>query len=64
VSQSQLQKISFDPVTETVVGEPEQASPGYANHSDVSPDGEWLAFDTIFDVRFPLQIAAFEFFLS
>jgi serine/threonine protein kinase len=40
-----IQKVSFDPVIEKVVGEPEWVTTRGALHPDVSPDGKWLAFD-------------------
>ena len=43
-----LQRVAFDPARETVVGEPVWITQGsrLALVPDLSPDGEWLAFDT------------------
>lgn len=38
-----IQKISFDPVAEKVVGSPTSVTKG--TYCDVHPDGNWLAFD-------------------
>jgi Tol biopolymer transport system component len=49
---SNLQKVAFDPSTECVEGKPIWITEGsnVAAHSDVSPDGEWLAFAESLDV--------------
>lgn len=43
---SNLQKVAFDPVAETVVGEPTSITEGARSISwyDVSPDDEWIVF--------------------
>ena len=48
VRNANLQRITFDPVRETVVGEPIWITQGsrIALVPHLSPDGEWLAFDT------------------
>ena len=42
-----LQRVGFDPIKETVTGQPVWITQGSrkANTLDLSPDGEWLAFD-------------------
>ena len=43
-----LQQVGFDPVRETVTGQPVWITQGSrpANTANLSPDGEWLAFDS------------------
>src|SRR6266567_2346326 len=43
-----LQQVGFDPAKETVMGQPVWITQGsrMANTPNLSPDGEWLAFDT------------------
>src|SRR5438876_10589268 len=43
-----LQQVGFDPAKETVMGQPVWITQGSrsANTPNLSPDGEWLAFDT------------------
>jgi Tol biopolymer transport system component len=43
-----IQRITFDPVKERVVGEPAWVTTFGAFHPDVSPNGEWVAFDSYF----------------
>ncbi len=43
-----IQRISFDPIGERVIGEPVWVTTIGAFHPDVSPDGEWIAFDSYF----------------
>jgi Tol biopolymer transport system component len=43
-----IQKISFDPVKERVVGEPVWVTNEGAMCPDVAPDGEWIAFSSYF----------------
>jgi eukaryotic-like serine/threonine-protein kinase len=47
VSRANLQQVGFDPNKETVTGQPVWITQGsrWANAPDLSPDGEWLAFD-------------------
>jgi Tol biopolymer transport system component len=47
VIRENLQRVGFDPTTETVVGQPTWITQGskLATRPDLSPDGEWLAFD-------------------
>ncbi len=48
VSSSNLQQVGFDPAKETVTGQPVWITQGSrrANAPNLSPDGEWLAFDS------------------
>jgi len=48
VRSGNLQRIAFDPVRETIVGQRVLVTEGsrLALVTDLSPDGEWLAFDT------------------
>jgi eukaryotic-like serine/threonine-protein kinase len=48
VRNGNLQRVAFDPVRETVVGQPGWITQGsrLALVPDLSPDGEWLTFDT------------------
>ena len=47
LSRANLQQVGFDPDTETVTGQPVWITQGsrWANTPNLSPDGEWLAFD-------------------
>ncbi|MBI3667112.1 MAG: PD40 domain-containing protein [Acidobacteria bacterium] len=48
-STANLQKVSFDPVKEALVGQPQWVTQGsrHIGGCDPSPEGEWLAFDTL-----------------
>jgi len=48
ISRANLQQVGFDPNKETVTGQPVWITQGSrrANTPDLSPDGEWLAFDS------------------
>lgn len=48
LSRGNLQQVRFDPAAETVTGQPISITQGsrWANTPNVSPDGEWLAFDS------------------
>ena len=48
ISRANLQQVGFDPIRETVTGQPVSITQGsrWANTPDLSPDGEWLAFDS------------------
>jgi Tol biopolymer transport system component len=48
VSRANLQQVGFDPAKETVTRQPVWITQGsrWANTPDLSPDGEWLAFDS------------------
>jgi len=47
VSRANLQQVAFDPAKETVTGQPVWITQGsrWVNTPNLSPDGEWLAFD-------------------
>lgn len=49
LSRNKLQQIAFDPDTEKIVGNPTWITQGskLATNPDLSPDGQWVAFDSV-----------------